>query len=387
MPEVIAPLTHHDVPGVGRVPFPNREMMKRKGERRMFARLDKLHPLFEEIPAPPATCDWSHGETIKFPILGNGTVGDCYLAALLHMVQLFLGQYGAVPQWLEDAVIARYYELSGGDNGLSDSDVYPVWKKGILEPNGPHKIRDSLIVDTLNPETLKLAIWGMCGVLYTCSLPSGWANATAPGSVWGTGGGGSVGGHAIILSGYKANGMFDLRTWGISPPIQVTLPGMLENDPEVIVVFSEEMFHPVTRLSPAGFTWEQTRTIWIQHGGADVGPAPWVDPVPVPPSPPTPVPPDPTPTPVPVPPAPTPTPPPVVIPPQGVVAGGTVTIPGQWVQFGFRSVYIPEQTVAVNVQGQTTGNVQHRAPMGGLDPAVINLLIQALLAWLASRGK
>lgn len=271
------PVTPIDIPGVGKVVLVNREKMKRKVNRRMFARLSHIQAA--EVPPPPAACDWSKGESIKFPVLGNDQEGDCYYAAILHMVQVFCGQYGAAPQFNVQQVLQRYEQLSGGDNGLSDSDVYPEWKSGLLGPNGPHKIRDSLIVDILNPETLKLAIWGMGSCLYTCSLPSGWANNATPGAVWSTGAGGSVGGHAIILTGYKTNGYFDLRTWGISPPIQVTLPGMMENDPEIIVVFSEEMFHPTTRLSPAGFTWEQTRQIWIQHGGADVGPAPWVDPV------------------------------------------------------------------------------------------------------------
>lgn len=287
------------IPALGKTfKFPSREQMRRKGARRMFARLG--HVQEAEVPAPPASCDWSHGETIAFPVLGNDEEGDCYMAAALHIIQCYTGQYGPAAQFDAQQVLARYEQLSGGDNGLSDDTIYPAWIDGLLGPNGPHKIHDSLIVNQHDSQTMKLAIWGMGGCLLTVSLPSGAANNANPGAVWDADGTPSVGGHAIILTGYPNDQYYDLRTWGLSPPIKVTPAFIAANDGEVIVVFSEEMFHPVTRLSPAGFTWEQTRQIWIQHGGKDVGPAPWVDPVP-------------TPTPVPVPPGPTPTPAPAPI--------------------------------------------------------------------------
>jgi hypothetical protein len=349
------------IPGVGNVVLVDREKMRRKGPRRMFSRLARFTA---EVPAPPASCDWSHNEQIKFPVLGNDQQGDCYYAAILHMAQLQVGQYRPAPQFDTQQVLSRYEQLSGGDNGLSDSDVYPEWKRGILGPDGPHKILDSLIVDTLNPDTLTLAIWGMGGCLYTCSLPRGWANNASPGAVWGTGAGGSVGGHAIILTGYKPNGYFDLRTWGISPPIQVTYEGIMENDPEVIVVFSAEMFDPTTRLSPAGFTWEQTRQIWVQHGGHDVGPAPW-----------------PTPAPGPVdPPAPAPAPSPAPAPLQGIsgTATGYIDVPhGVW-----GSVRVP---VNLAVTGQTIGPLPtHFHAIG--DGHILKIIVDNLPAILQIIG-
>lgn len=328
------------IPHLGRtVKFPDREMMRRKGARRMFARLG--HVQESEVPTPPPSCDWSLGEKIKYPILGNDQYGDCYEAAPLHHVQTMTGQFGPQAQFDVAAVIARYLEIAGGDNGLYDDIVYAEWKRGNLGPDGPHKILDSLIVDISNVQTLRLAIWAMLGTLYTCSLPSDWANNAEPGAIWTTGAGRSVGGHAILLTGYPDDQYFDLRTWGLSPPVKVTHAGMLENDPEVIVVFSTEMFHPTSRLTPNGHTWEEIRQVWIQHGGHDVGPDPLANPTPV--VPPAPLPPGPV-----VPPSP-PAPAPISIP---------ITLTG---------------TASASLSGATTdGLVRHGVAVSGEIPLTVS---------------
>jgi hypothetical protein len=270
-----------DIPGVGKVMLVDREKLRRRTDRRFFRKMAAKHPTVGE-PVMPVVTDVSNGEKIKYPILGNGRVGDCYYAAALHMVQSFLGQYGAEPNWNENDVIARYEVLSGGDNGLSDDDIYPEWIKGILGPNGPNKIVDSLLISPTDTATIKIAIWRFTGVLLTISLSDNFDNNASPGATWDQPSGNFVGGHAIILTGANAKGGFDLRTWGISPPINITPRGIAGSDPEIIVVFSPEQYNPETRLSAAGFTWEEDRQLWIQYGGKDVGPAPWGPPPPPP---------------------------------------------------------------------------------------------------------
>lgn len=282
-----APMKTVHIPHLGRtVILVDREKMRRKGVRRYFQ---------NGTGTPPAYTDWSLGETIQYPMLGNDTEGDCYYAAILHMVQTFMGQRGEEPNWNASAVLKRYEQLSGGDNGLSDSDVYPEWKAGILGPDGPNKILDDLLVNPDDTAALDMAIWRFQGVLLTVSLPGNWADSAGPGVTWTTPISSFVGGHAIVLTGKNAKGGYDLRTWGISPPINVTQKGFMACDPEIIVVFSAEQFDPATGLDPNGFTWEEQRALWMQWGGKDVGPSPFS---------PTP---NPTPTPTPVP-TPTPTP-------------------------------------------------------------------------------
>ena len=278
MSEVLIPYLNQTVV------FPDRQKMKRGSGHRMFTK-PAYESLINVLPEAPLTCDWSKNESIKFPILGNDRVGDCYYAAILHLAQCFAGQYGEVPQFDVEAVIARYYQLSGGDNGLSDSDVFPEYKKGILGPDGQYKILDSLLVNHSDPHTIRMAIWAFNGTLWTTSLPSGAANNAAPGAIWDADNSRSVGGHAMMFSGYDK--YYKTRTWGISPPINVTDNFLEVNDVEIIVVFSKDQFHPTTHLTAAGLTWEQTRQIWIQYGGRDVGASPWNDP-PVPPVPPAP---------------------------------------------------------------------------------------------------
>lgn len=334
------------VPGIGPVVLVDREKLRRKTDRRFFRR-PSYRGMAELAPLPlPTTLDQSKGETIKYPVLGNDQEGDCYYAAILHIVQNMVGQWGPQPNWNVQDVLRRYETLSGGDNGLSDDDVYPEWKKGILGPNGPHKIVDSLLISPTDTHAIKTGIFRFGGCLFTCSLPGGWANNASPGATWdASNAGGSVGGHAIIFTGYQEV-PFDLRTWGISPPIHCTPAGIAAVDPEIIVVFSPENYSPDTRLSPAGATWEEDRALWIQYGGRDVGPAPWGPVVPpVPPSPP--VPPGP-----PVPPSPPipPSPPPAPVVSRGVaqtqpysfhsggIFGQTVTIPGQTIPLTVTSV-------------------------------------------------
>lgn len=282
MSEVLIPFLGHTVV------FPDREKMKRVADRRMFVE-PSIQSIADTLPTPPDTCDWSKADSIKFPILGNDRAGDCYYAAILHLAQCFAGQFGEVPQFDVEEVLNRYYKLSGGDNGLSDSDVFPEYKRGILGPDGKYKILDSLVVDNSKPDTIRMAIWAFTGSLWTCSLPRGAANDAAPNALWDADGSSSVGGHAMIFSGYDK--YYKTRTWGIVPAINVTDSFLRANDAEIIVVFSMDQFHPTTRLNAAGMTWDDAKAIWMSYGGRDVGAAPWgnTPPVPKPPiDPPTP---------------------------------------------------------------------------------------------------
>lgn len=266
-----------NVPGIGNIVLVDREQLRFKSHGRVFSTPRGLRSVMAQIPPVPATWDFSKGEAIKYPILGNNRYGDCYYAAILHYVQTMTGQFGSEATFSEQAVIARYLQLSGGDNGLGDGDVFPEWKNGLLGPNGPHKILDELTVDVHDQTAVDLAGWAFCGNLWTCAIPSNWINSASPGAVWDTSNGDVKGGHAMHWTG-KRQGNYDVRTWGISPPVEVTYRGMLSADSELPVVFSLEMFDPTTGLSHIGATYDMHATLWKNMGGKDLPPSPFPPP-------------------------------------------------------------------------------------------------------------
>lgn len=275
-----------DVPGIGPVVLVDREQLRFKLHGRQFSA--PLHLKSFAAPAPPPPVfEWTKGGKIKLPILGNDQYGDCYYAAPCHMSQVWTGSIGDEAVFDRAAVVARYLKVSGGDNGLGDEQVYPEWKNGIVGPNGPHKILDEMTVNPSDSGAIDLAMYRFGGLLFTFSLPGSWRDKAAPGATWDSGGSRSVGGHAVTLSGKNAKGGWDLNTWGIQPPVNLTHAGMMSVDPEVIVAFSLEWYDPKTGMSPAGFHYTDDALLWTAMGGKQLPPSPFAPPAPpVPPGPP-----------------------------------------------------------------------------------------------------
>ncbi len=291
-----------------------REQMRVKAGTRSACIPRHLKAALATLPIPPPTYDWTKGNTIAFPILGNDQVGDCYYASSCHAVQLWMAMNGMPVTFSQAAVIARYRKLSGGDNGLSDSDIFGnnhngEFYGGIVGPNGPHKILDHMTVDPSDAQAMALTQWAFGGHTYTCSLCNQWLNNAKPGALWDRGTPNPSAGHAIILSGKNAKGNYSLQTWAFNPPIEVTPAGILSSDPEIIVCFSVEWFDPQTGKAPNGLTYDELATLWKTLGGRTLPPSPFTPPTPVPP---VPVPP------IPVPPAPPPVP--------GTGWSGTITL-------------------------------------------------------------
>lgn len=274
-----------NIPGIGDVVLVDREQLRFKRHGRQFALPRHLPGIMCAMPPAPAMFDGSKGRSIKYPVLGNNQEGDCYMADALHCIQTWTGNVSTPAQFVTSQVLALYHQLSGGDNGLSDSDIFPAWKKGLFG----HKILDEMTVNPSDHGSIRFAMWKFFGASFTCSLPSGWANNANPGAVWGTGAGHAVGGHAMHWSGYGikvVNGepCYQDETWGIDPAVEITPEGVQEVGPEVTVQFSLDMFDPATGLAPDGESYEQKATWWVACGGNRLP----VSPFPAPPTPPTP---------------------------------------------------------------------------------------------------
>jgi len=245
---------------------------------------------------PPTGWDWSKGRTIKFPTLGNDQYGNCFYVAPCHQSQLWTGMNGAWWPGDRNQIIRRYLEIAGGDNGLDDATIFPEIRRGIVGPDGPHKYIGLMLVDPRDNPTVRMMAWRFGGLMYTCSLLSGWLNKTQPGDLWIAGDGrpDPYAGHAMLLSGMPSEQEFAVETWGIDPNIRLTYGGMLGSDPELIVGVSLEWYDK-NGISPAGFHYTADKVFWESLGGERLPESPFPSPGPVP------VPPDPNPGPGPSP--------------------------------------------------------------------------------------
>lgn len=273
--------------GGQKITLVNREQLRLRAGAKRFSR-----PRFD-MPAPPLTFSGSKNRAIKFPVLGNDRYGDCFYVAALHLFQAWTGNVsGQAAQFDLQQVIQRYLKVSGGDNGLSDSDVEPEMRQGMVGPNGPHKILDWAVISATDENLIRFAIWKFYGCMYTASLLTGWLNSTSPGAYWdgGMGRADPNAGHAMYLSGFDFSAQrsfYEDETWGIDPAIRLTPAGKNASDPEIIVCFGLELFN-AQGVAPDGETYAQKAEWWKQCTGHTLPPSPFPDKPPVPPGPPQP---------------------------------------------------------------------------------------------------
>ncbi len=270
--------------------FVNREQLRFRSHGRKFRIPDHLPGLLSMFPeiVAPASFDLSMvaGKRLVYPLDGNDQLGDCYYAACAHGSQTYTGNAGIECAFDVAALKARYLKIAGGDNGLDDQTMMPEWKGGIVGPHGAHNILDEMTVSFANRQSWLESLWACGGMIWTASLIPHWVDIAAPNALWdATGRGNPNYGHAMYLTGKRADGTTDTQTWGLQPSIHVTDAGFLASDSEFIVAFSKDQFKANGICAFSGMTWEQKRAWWKSRGGIDVGPSPFV-PVPPPPPPP-----------------------------------------------------------------------------------------------------
>lgn len=236
---------------------------------------------FVSQPTPPPVFDWSRGESIKFPILGNDRYGDCYYAAVAHAAQCFNGLVGRPVTFDVNALTKRYLVLSRGDNGLGDDQIIPEFKTGIVGPNGPHKIIDDVQVDPNDDAAVAQAMWLCSGLLWTCSLLPNWMpSRTHAGSKWTNDGRPNPrAGHALFLTGVNNQGNYDVRTWGLSPCVTLTPAGLKAGDSELLACASLEQFD-ANGFHPCGLHYLDVAPAWKSLGFKNIPVSPFPAPNP-----------------------------------------------------------------------------------------------------------
>lgn len=287
MKQVNIPHLGHDIVLVPR------DSMRRKVKPRTL-----LVPSVQAVSLPdPKPSNWTMGNKLSFPILGNNKYGDCMYAAACHGSQTMTGNATAEDAFSEQAVINAYLKLSNGDNGLDMDQIMGEWLKGLAGTT--HRILGDMAVDPMNTKALQIAIMLFGGVQLTVALPDAWIANPKPGDTWDAGSNirpDPNNGHGVWVNGATAQGLI-VQTWGFNPPILLTWNGLRFCDPSADVVFSLDWFN-TAGMNPAGYTYDQAAAFWVALGGKPLPPSPFKPPVPIPPAPPPgpePLPPDPAP--------------------------------------------------------------------------------------------
>jgi hypothetical protein len=172
------------------------------------------------LAAVPHAWGWSP-KVASWPMLGNDLLGDCTLAGILHLRQLWRAAVGRAYTPTTAEAIALYEALGynpadpSTDTGEVELDVLKYCKKvGFSDGT---KLGNFAELDVHNIEHLKYSIWQLGGAYLGVSLP-----ITAQGQkIWevvpdapnGTSLRGSWGEHCVIAIDYDEQGIL-VVSWG-----------------------------------------------------------------------------------------------------------------------------------------------------------------------------
>jgi hypothetical protein len=178
--------------------------------------------------------------TIKgaLPIDGNATYGDCTIAGVAHLIQIFnwlFGKSDPVPS--EKQIDATYFKLTGGqDTGLVEAFVLKTWQKVGLFGS---KIKLYAPIKVTDDEAIRKAI-AFYGAAYLGILCHESAQRQfAEHKPWTDEGEETEDGHCIAAIGFDEDGNLECATWG---GVAIITPGFKKRYvTEAWVVVSDEL--------------------------------------------------------------------------------------------------------------------------------------------------
>ncbi len=182
------------------------------------------------LPAPPASVDYTKGMPQNLGMMLNDTLGDCTCAAVYHAIQVWSFNASGNIDTEPDGDVEKLYELACGYNPKVPGEGPGGNEQHVLKyllsrgaPTGPtgsstNKIAAFVEVDHRITDDVKRTI-NDCGVAYIgfnvpdYIMPAG----QDPPAVWdykpSQANAKIVGGHAVVLAGYDANGA-RVISWG-----------------------------------------------------------------------------------------------------------------------------------------------------------------------------
>jgi hypothetical protein len=182
--------------------------------------------LMATLPPAPATRDWTKAMTFPAGVMGNDALSDCTAAAVGHIVQAWSANNGSQIT-IPDAAIIKFYSDSTGyipgdastDQGGVEAEVLACAKTNGC---GGYKIDGFAPADSSNLAELRQVVNTFGGAYIGLALPRTIeTQGEYDGATWdvdlsaGTAAEpGSLGGHAVVIEAYDANG-FTIVTWGV----------------------------------------------------------------------------------------------------------------------------------------------------------------------------
>jgi len=182
----------------------------------------------QTLPPPPAAVDWTENMPADLGMMLNDTLGDCTCAAIYHALQVWSFNADGTIDTECDGDVEQLYTLACGYDPAAGGEGPGGVEQNILgyllntgAPTGPngqtrHRIAGFVEVDPRNTDDVKRAI-NDCGVAYIgFNVPQNiMPQGTVPPALWDVDPSNppSVGGHAVVLPGYDANGV-KVISWG-----------------------------------------------------------------------------------------------------------------------------------------------------------------------------
>lgn len=219
--------------------------------------------LSDTLPTPKIRVNWDvHLKNLG--VMLNDQLGDCTIASVAHMIQVWSSMNGA-QRIISDADVLKAYEGACGynpadpstDRGGVELDVLNYWRTvGI----GGDKLFAFAAVNYLNRKRMKQAIDLFGGVYLGLALPvsaQGQEIWTVPSyGVHGQGAPGSWGGHAVPVVDFTPTGLVVI-TWG---RLLTMTWKFLETYCEEAYALLSQDWAPGGRPAPSGFALGQLQT-------------------------------------------------------------------------------------------------------------------------------
>jgi hypothetical protein len=197
----------------------------------------------------------------------NDQLGDCVIAGMAHLVGVFTGNAGQVPdQFTADQITGMYSAIGGyvpgdpsTDQGCDERTAMAYWQSQGA-PAGSNQIAGWVSIDGTNIQRVKTALWLFENLLFGVELPDRWVNPApeAPGFTWDVAGPTvEDNGHCFVGVGYDDRGVL-IDTWGMLGTITyqaIAAYATAGGSGELYSVLTPAIVAKATAKAPNGYDW------------------------------------------------------------------------------------------------------------------------------------
>ena len=192
------------------------------------------------LPPPEIVRGWEIQSGITdFGMLGNDSVGDCVIAAMLHYLMMAKAIEGSPVTYTTEQALALYSAITGYDPNDPSTDQGTVWTDALAYWQNTGVYGDKILgwaqVDYTDPVKLNQAIDIFGAALIGTAVTQSMEDQFGKGEPWNAPFSGEVlGGHGIPLTGFGREGR-TLITWGKAQPSDLTMPTAVFDEAYVVI--------------------------------------------------------------------------------------------------------------------------------------------------------